>query len=211
MLLGESLGKDGKDFIQWSLEELTAWGKSAYRAKDNSFIPMLTDGTSMEGYVIKKDGYFGPKGRVLTAGKAGAIDFWTYALGYRLTGDAFLLEMTQSILRGNDFEKLADPSAIFGYLELYRKTKDRVYLKSAERVGDNILATRFHKGYFTPGKNYLFAKFDRVEPLALLHLAAAMQNRLGLVPAYVGGAGFFAAAYGSEGHKYDEFLYRPTR
>ncbi len=211
MLLGESLGKNGKEFIQWSLEDLTAWGKSAYRTKDNSFVPMLTDGTSMEGYVVKKDGYFGPKGRVLTAGKAGAIDFWTYALGYRISDDAFLSEMTRSILRGNDFEKSADPFAIFGYLELYRKTRDRAYLKSAERVGDNILAARFHKGYFTSSKNHLFAKFDRVEPLALLHLAAALQNRPKLVPAYIGGSGFFAAAYGSEGHKYDEVLYRPTR
>ena len=31
------------------------------RAKDNAFIPMLTDGTSLEGYVCKKDGYFGPQ------------------------------------------------------------------------------------------------------------------------------------------------------
>ena len=50
-------------------------------------------------------------------------------------------------------------------------------------------------------------KFDRVEPLALLHLAAALQNRAALVPAYNGGAGFFAAAYADKGHKYDDFLY----
>jgi pectate lyase len=200
MYLGEILGKDGKEFTQWAVEEMTAWGKSAYRAKDNAFVPMLTDGASMEGYVTKKDGYFGPKGRVLTAGKARAMDFWTYAMGYRITSDAFLLEMTRSILKGNEFEKSADPYAIFGYLELYRKTKDRAWLASAEKIGSNILATgRYRKGWI---------RFDRLEPLALLHLAAALMEKPQLVPAYTAGAGFFAAAYANQGHKYDEFLYR---
>ena len=200
MLLGESLGTNGAEFVQWAREDLTAWGRSAYRAADNAFIPMLTDGTSLEGYVVKKDGYFGPKGRVLRAGKAGAIDFWTYALGYRLTDDAFLGQMARSIWNANAFEKSADPSALFGFLELYRKTGDRAELQAAERVGDHILAAgRFRKGW---------VKFDHVEPLALLHLAAALQGRAALVPAYNGGAGFFAADYADQGNKYDDFLYR---
>jgi pectate lyase len=49
LLLGDMLGSDGREFIQRSHEELTAWGKVAYRKEDNSFIPMLTDGTSLEG------------------------------------------------------------------------------------------------------------------------------------------------------------------
>ena len=200
MLLGEALGTNGAEFVQWAREDLTAWGKSAYRAADNTFIPMLTDGTSLEGFVIKKDGYFGPKGRILTAGKAGAIDFWTYALGYRLTGDEFLGQMTRSILSANAFEKGADPFALFGFLELYRKTQERSHLQSAERVGDNILAAgRYRKGW---------VKFDRIEPVALLHLAAVLQGRAALIPAYNGGSGFFAAAYADKGHKYDDFLYR---
>lgn len=200
LLLGESLGPAGAEFIQWAREDLTAWGKTAYRADDNTFIPMLTDGTSMEGYVVKKNGYFGPRGRVLSAGKAGAIDFWTYALGYRLTGDAFLGQMTRTIRKANTFEKSSDPAALFGFLELYRKSNDRADLQSAERVGDNILAAgRYRKGW---------VKFDRVEPLALLHLAAALQGRPRLVPAYNGGAGFFSATYADQGNKYDDFLYR---
>jgi hypothetical protein len=56
-----------------------------------------------------------------------------------------------------------------------------------------------------------FAKFNAVAPLALLHLAAVMEGRSEKVPVYEGGVGFFAAAYGGEGHKYDEFLYRRGR
>ncbi len=200
LLLGETLGTNGAEFVQWAREEMTAWGKSAYRAKDKTFIPMLTDGTSMEGYVVKKDGYFGPKGRIFTAGKAGAMDFWTYALGWRLTDDAFLGEMVRSIRNANTFEKSRDPAALFGFLELYRKTKDRADLQAAESVGDNIIAAGLH----LRGR----VKFNRVEPLALLHLAAALQDHESLVPAYIGGAGFFAAAYADQGHKYDDFLYR---
>jgi hypothetical protein len=71
-LLGETLGEQGREFTRQAVETLTAWGKSAYRVKDNVFVSMLTDGTNMEGYVCKKDGYFGPKGRILTAGHSRA-------------------------------------------------------------------------------------------------------------------------------------------
>ncbi len=139
MLLGEMLGEDGKEFTRWALEELTAWGKSAYRMEDNSFIPMLTDGTSMEGFVCKKDGYFGPKGRVLTAGKGGPIDFRTYAMGFRISNDEFLWKMARNIAMGNDFGDIglaskdepqlnlqtanSDVSTLFGFLELYKKNE----------------------------------------------------------------------------------------
>jgi pectate lyase len=39
LLLGESLGDQGREFTRQAVETLTAWGKSAYRAKDNVFVP----------------------------------------------------------------------------------------------------------------------------------------------------------------------------
>ena len=141
------------------------------------------------------------KGRVLTAGRAGAQEFWCYALGWRVTGDAFLGEMARGIHSANAFEKGGHPAAVLGYLEMYRKTQDRAWLQAAERVGDHILSAipQLKKGW---------VRFDRIEPLVLLHLAATLQGRPTAVPAYIGGTGFFAAAYGSLGHKYDDFLYR---
>ncbi|MFC1793591.1 ankyrin repeat domain-containing protein [Planctomycetota bacterium] len=44
LLVGKMLGEEGREFSQWTLEELTAWGKASYRKKDNSFAPILTDG-----------------------------------------------------------------------------------------------------------------------------------------------------------------------
>jgi pectate lyase len=225
--LGEMLGEQGKEFTQWSLEELTAWGKSAYRESDHSFIPMLTDGTSMEGHVAKKEGYFGPQGKVMKAGRAGPRDFWTYALAARMTGDGFMWRMTRSIAQGNEFGDIgaktdarpklnlatpeAEPTALLGFLELHRKTRRPEFLSMAQRIGDNLLAARYHKNFFTLGKDRLYAKFDRLEPLALLHLAAAMLGKPGLVPIYNGGSGFFAAAYGDRDSVYDSWLYTRLR
>jgi pectate lyase len=227
LALGEMLGEEGRDFTRWAVEELTAWGRSAYRAADNSFIPMLTDGTSMEGFVLPKDGYFGPKGRVLNPGHARVSHFWAYAMAYRATGDGFMWEMARRIAQANDLGDIgeipgspaksalrantADPLALLGFLELYRKTGARAYLEVAKRIGDSLLEQRFQRGFFTGSRDHLYARFDGVEPLALLHLVAAMQGRPEAVPAYNGGSGFYSAAYGTEGNKYDEFLYRRTR
>jgi pectate lyase len=226
MCLGEALGERGKEFIEWPREEMTAWGKSAYRAKDNAWIPMLTDGASMEGYVIKKDGYFGPKGRVLTAGKAGAAELRAYAMGVRLTGDRFLWEMARSIAQGAgcgdigaaaggkpalEAVRWSDAAGLFACLELHKATKRAEFLTAAQKIGDNILSERFHRGYFVGSSRDRFARFDSAAALGLLHLAAAMEGKPAKVPVYEGGTGFFAAAYGSLGHKYDDFLYGQRR
>jgi pectate lyase len=218
-LLGEMLGAEGKEFTQWALEELAAWGKVAYRKKDNSFIPMLTNGTSMEGYVCKKDGYFGPKGRVLKAGRAGTIDFWTYALAYRVTGDKFMWEMARNISLADgygDIGKTAKDSPklntntnrfslelLLGFLELYKKTAKLPYLKMAERIGDNILAYQFHKGFFVNSKEHLFCKFDTVAPLVLLHLDAALQKKSTKLPQVWPGRSFFHCPHDGVGRTYD--------
>ena len=225
MTIADRLGAAGHEFSQWAVEELTAWGKSAFRASDCSFIPMLTDGTNMEGYVVKKDGYFGPTGRVYRAGKAKPAHFWAYAMAFRQSGDAFMWEMTRAIALGNNLGDIgakpetsavtartgsSDPDALLGFLELYRATKQAAFLEAAKRVGDNILKARFNSGLFV-ARDRQFASFDRVEPLALLHLAAAIMDRAQSVPAYPGGAGFYSADYGTKLNQYDSFIYALPR
>jgi pectate lyase len=218
-LLGEALGDDGKEFTQWALEELTAWGKVAYRKKDNSFIPMLTDGTSMEGYVCKKDGYFGPKGRVLRAGRAGPMDFWTYALAYRMTGDAFMWEMAQDIASGNELGDIGaaagdEPhlqdrtdysaySALLGFLELHKKTGKTAYLNLAKNIGDNIVKNYIHKGFFVRSQKHLYSKFDSIEPLVLLHLYCTLEGKTVSLPTVWPSSSFFHCPHDGEGRTYD--------
>lgn len=232
LALAEMLGERGQEFARWAREELTAWGKSAYRAKDNAFVPMLTDGTSLEGYVFKKDGYFGSKGEVMRAKKARETHLWAYAFAWRLTGDAFMWEMARSIAQGNGFGDIgsgpdskpqlkmdsnnAQGAALMAFLELHRKTGRRDFLAMARRIGDNILATRLQKGYFANSPRHPYAKFDQPESLVLLHLAAAIEGKAGAVPAWTGGDGFFHAVYayprkGRDGRIYDHSLYGRTR
>jgi pectate lyase len=221
-LLGEMLGAQGKQFTQWASEELRAWGKVAYRKEDNSFIPMLTDGTSMEGYVCKKDGYFGPKGRVLKAGRAGPLDFWTYTLAYRVTGDAFMWEMARNIAQGNKLGDIGpDPEAgshldkdtdcssayaLLGFLELYKSEKNNVFLEMAQKIGDNILAARFHRGFFVPSNRHIYARFDNLEPLSLLHLDAVASTRSSSVSWVWPSSSFLACEYYGRGTAYDTSL-----
>jgi pectate lyase len=229
LLLGEALGEQGRDFARHAVETLTAWGKSAYRAKDNSFIPMLTDGTSMEGYVCKKDGYFGPKGRVLNAGHAGADHLWVYALAFRLSGDAWLWEMARHIARGNGWgdlgdspkatpqlrlpDTISDPRLLFALLELNRATGKSEFLRHAQSIGRNILTQRVHQGWFVPSQRHVYCRLANDEAQALLHLAATLMGKPEVVPVFTGAQPFFHAEYGgSTGRVYDSAdIYGKTR
>lgn len=203
MVLFERLGEEkASEFKQWPQEELTAWGKSAYRPSDNKFIPMLTDGTNMEGVKAEKPGYF--EGTVREAWAATELDLWAYALAYKLTKDPFMLEMVDNIGKGlhmgswnneqwapNLKTKSTAPEGIFAFLDLYEATHDKTYLKMAQKIGDNILSEKFNKGFFTQGKDYPFSRFDDIEPLALLHLAGSLEGNRDKLPIYPGGRGFF--------------------
>jgi pectate lyase len=229
LLLGEALGEQGRDFTRQAVEALAAWDRSAYRAKDNAFIPMLTDGTSMEGYVCKKDGYFGPKGRVLTAGHPGADHLWIYALAYRRSGDARLWEMARNLTRGNGWGELretpqatpklkipgnvAQPRLLLALLELHRAGGNPAFLAQAEIVGQNILGQRVRNGWFVPSQRHLYCRLANDESQALLHLAAALLGQANAVPAFTAAEPFFHAEYGnSKGRVYDtDEIYGRTR
>jgi ankyrin repeat protein len=219
LLLGNTLGSDGKEFRRWALEELTAWGKIAYRPEDNALIPMLTDGTSLEGYVLKRDGYFGAKGTMFKVRHPQGLEFWAYSMAYRITGDQFMREMARNIGKGNNFGDIgsvvndkqelnrdtdcSDPYALLGFLELYRKTSRRVFMQMASRIGDNILRYRFCNGFFAPSKRHIYARFDNLEHLALLHLSATIESKVGSVPEAWPDESCFACNYRGRYDTYD--------
>ena len=198
VMVGEMLGKEGKEFKQWALEEFTAMGKASYRKKDNSFVPILTDGTSLEGYEWKKAPGTGPEGMVVKPLLSDMPFLWGYSVAYRITGDEFMWEMVRDIALGNNFGDIGQTSAhipelqtdtscsdaygLLGFLQLYERTTSRVYLEMAKRIGNNILLNQFHKGFFVPSKKHIYTRFDCLEALALLHLDAAMKHKTGSVP-----------------------------
>jgi hypothetical protein len=213
-MLGELLGADGQEFVRWSIEELTAWGKVAHRRQDNTFVPMCYDGTVVEGYVCKEDCPLGLKGTKLEAVPARTTEFWAYALAYCLTKDAFMWEMARNIALANDYGDLgasvsdeprldlytnvSDPYAMAVFLELHRRTEKQAFLKMARRIADNVLTRRFHEGFVAP-EGHTFTKLDSIDPLALLHLHAALiGNKSVSIRRIWPGTSFFESAYRSK-------------
>ncbi|MFB0524750.1 MAG: ankyrin repeat domain-containing protein, partial [Phycisphaerae bacterium] len=199
ILVGDTLGEHGKEFKQWALEELTAWGNVSYRKKDNSFVPILTDGTNIEGYVSKRFTPHSPKGGGIAKTLFADLGFfWGYAVAYRVTSDEFMWEMVRNIAFGNDLGDIGETSidapklrtdttcsdvyGLLGLLELYAKTNKSEFLKVAQSIGDNIVGNQFYKGFFVPSKRHIYTRFDCFEPLALLHLQAATTSKTGSVP-----------------------------
>jgi len=197
-LVGELLGEDGREFTQWALEEFTAWGKFSYRKEDDCFVPMLTDGTSLEGYVWKNGPGQSSGYNKVSLYPADMPFFWAYSIAYGRTGDEFMWQMLKDIALGNglgDIEQILTPHyerqldivcdhpyGVFGFLELYRSTKQHTYLRMACRIADNIVEKRFHKGFFVPTNKHFYTRFDCFEPLALLRLEAVMSSKSDAVP-----------------------------
>ena len=215
--LSERLGEGGEAFRQWALDDLRALAQVAYDREANAYGPMLTDGYSLDGFAMPRDGYYGKKGKIFGATGAGGGDLRVYALAYRLSDDPLMWRMAGDVAKGiglgdigqvdgsgaslNMETACCDPGAIFGLLELHRKTGRDDILAAACRIADNILKERFVDDFFLADRLQKYARFDRVEPLALLHLAAALRGKSQAVPEHWGGGSYFACEW-DDGEKY---------
>ena len=70
---------------------------------------------------------------------------------------------------------------------------------------------QFNKGFFAGSKKSEFAKFDSVNSLALVYLAAAIKGKPELAPAYFGGRPYFHCHFDGEGRTYDNRIFRVWR
>jgi hypothetical protein len=70
-----------------------------------------------------------------------------------------------------------EPSAIYMLLELHHLTGRKECLLAAQRVADNILTGQVVRNLFVSDRRSLYAQLNPRQPLALLHLAAAMRGR----------------------------------
>ncbi|TVY07082.1 hypothetical protein [Paenibacillus cremeus] len=228
LTLAEKLGSAGEQLGQWAAEDLAAYGRYAYDMHDNTFHPILTNGTRLTGLVMEKDGYYGRKGEAFKSGKGDALLLWSYVLGFRQTEDSFLWSIARNIALDLGLGEIgsapgqppallvesacSDPLAICALLELYRWSEAEPYLAAAEHIGHRVLERTFRNGLFLRSEDLAYVKLDCPEALILLQLAGALSGRLDLVPAYVAGQGFFGAAYDGLGHKTDnDWLYRQTK
>lgn len=187
LYLGELLGGRGEELQAWALEEMTAWARVAYRKEDNSFVPLLTDGYSLEGFMIQRDGYFGPKGRVESARFANADFLWMYALGYRISQDRLLWQVIRSIAAQNGLGEIGeadcggldlrtetsatDYQLIYSLLELYRSTGHPDFLRTAAQIAENMISDQYCEGWLTTNGRRVV---NSSASLAILKLAETM-------------------------------------
>jgi pectate lyase len=194
------------DFLEPALAGLRACARWLYDAEAHRLRPRLADGRDLSGWMFPRDGYYGPAGSTFQPRAPGPVLFWSFALGFRLSGDAGLWPTVRALARGLGLGDLgprpgdglrlpaeitgAEPYALFAALELYAATGHPGYGALAEAIGAAILGTCWHEGYFLPGPGYAFARFDAIEPLALLALEAMRRGTPGAVPRCRGGRGF---------------------
>lgn len=209
--LGKDLGPQGQDLLKWTVDGLKAFAKYAYNDQDNTFRPMIADGQDLSNYTLPRDGYYGKKGAVLKPYKAGNEFLISYARAYAIDNDPLLWKVARGIANdqglgdigtapGKDVKvKLdttnSDPYAVFALLDLYSASQVADYRLLAEKIGDNIIKTRYIDGFFMAYPDRQYADVDAIEPYALLALEASLRNKPQAVAPFLNGAGFTEGAY----------------
>lgn len=212
------LGPEGAVLQAVTIEGLLAFARYAYRAHDNTFRPMLTDGTDLSDFVLKRNGYYGPAGTVLSPYRATCLYLLSYTRGYRSSGNAQLWRTIQALALNNDLGDWgseagqaarlnlgtgqSDPFALFAVLDIYWKTRRAEFLALARAVGNNICRSRFFAAdegrlfaCFMPDKQQVFASIDTLEPYALLALQAAIAGKPDAIAPFIHGAGYTEGEY----------------
>lgn len=209
--ISEDVGADAKDILDWTYKGLISFYKHAYIPETNSFKTMFTDGTDLTGYVLKRSGYYGKVGSEIKSYFAHCGFLLSYARAFLIIGDIELWKMSRNIARGNGLGDLgeepgkgicinkntecSDPVALFAMIDLYKATKCKEYLDLGRIIGNNILQRSFNKGYFTKNSKKINAKFDALEPLSLVSLQCAIENKFDAIPSFANGAGFISGGY----------------
>ncbi len=184
----------GRDFIRWAADDLKTYARYSWQPKTGRFISLMTDGTPIR-WQESREGYYAPDS-FAPAGPDGTI-LWACTTAYRLTHDKAQWKMVQQLAKALGLGDLgSSPTArrhlqfdttgddwhyIYACLDLAKATSDVSFLKLAGRVADNLLKQQTKTGLF-PRPGYVYARTGDQVPLAILHLAAALDGREALLP-----------------------------
>ena len=80
--MANSFGEAGKDMLEATRVGMDAFVKYALIPDKNLLRPLLTDGTDLSGFAIKRYGYYGSKGRVIDPYPAGSEFMLSYARAF---------------------------------------------------------------------------------------------------------------------------------
>ena len=197
----------GRDLLAWASGDLKVYARHCYDAKTGRFIAMMIDGTPLK-WQEARSGYYVPKS-FSPRGPDGTL-LWGYAMAYRLTRDEAHWRMARELAKqmglGDFGQRDGDGRAlrldtdqrdwriIYAVLELHRAVGDPGLLRLACRIADNVLKMQTPTGLFPrPGRDY--ARTGDEAPLALLHLAGALDGKRSALPPAVLDSRFFHCEY----------------
>ena len=200
--VGGKYAELGRQFIQWASDDLKVYAKHSYDPDKGNFIALMIDGTHIK-WQQSRTGYYVPKS--FQPVKPDSTILWSYALAYRLTKDQTHWSMTRQLASKLDLGDIGSPDgrrklnlktehiswrSIYALLDLYHAAKDRAFLQLACRIADNILKNQKPNGLF-PRSDRSYARTGDEAPLALLHLAAALDRKESRMPPPILDSRFF--------------------
>ncbi|NQT16181.1 MAG: hypothetical protein HQ582_25715 [Planctomycetes bacterium] len=204
---GGEYAQMGREFLQWASDDLEAYAQRCYDPKAGHFVAAMTDGTPLR-WQQARTGYYTPAS--FAPRKPDGFLLWGYATAYRLTKDETHWRMLRQLVDQLGLGDLGQPDGesrsldlaadcdnwqvIYAMLELHEADDDAQLLRLASRVADNLLKTQTPTGLFPrPGRQY--ARTGDEVPLAILHLAAALQGKRELMPPAAFDRRFFHCEY----------------
>lgn len=228
MSMAESMGEEGKPFLDGVVSGLKALAHYGYDAQANHFRAMWADGTDLTGIEYPRIGYYSEHASSWDPLPADMDFLMVYARAYRLTGDPELWQTVRQIASGLGLGEFGDEPGsdivinmktpgqgykeIFALLELYRLIPDEQFLNRARQTADQMIKNEMVNGYFVASANHVHARFDSPQPLAILALDAVIKGKPELVPDYIGGTGYIHGRFDGLGRVFDnEAIWSVTR
>jgi pectate lyase len=206
----------GREFVRWASEDLKAYAAHSYDPETGSFAALMIDGTPIK-WRESRTGYYVPAS--FAPRKPDGTILWSYATAYRLTRDEAHWQMLRELARQLDLGDMGRPDAsersvnhateqndwqaIYALIELHRATEDRIILRLACRIAENLLNTQTHTGLF-PRSGRKYARTGDEIPLAILHLAAAIDGKPSGMPPAMFDRRFFHCEYHGELDEYQK-------
>lgn len=191
---GGEYAETGRDFLRWASDDLKVYARRCYDPETGRFTAVMTDGTPLR-WREARTGYYVPES--FAPREPDGYLLWAYATAYRLTGDDEHWQIARRLAvqlglgelggangeqRSLDLETDADDwRLIYALLDFHEATEDQRFLHGACRVAENILKTQTATGLF-PRWDRQYARTGDEAPLAILHLAAAVEGKRKLMP-----------------------------